>query len=293
MASDRGLRLKPSSFGVILSLAATCVLGGPLAAQGQPARVALILDRESSRFQSLLDATQREIREFFRPGEIELLPPQAGDGTGPGITALLNRTFRDSSISVVVTLGSISSHLLARAGSPSKPAIAGTIIDASWQGIPQKEGSSGVRNLSYIDQSYPVGRTISDFHRLIPFRKMAIILDQDLLRAIPQLRTSATRLVRGSVRAEAVVVPANNRSEQVLNALPSGVDAVYLTPLPSMSEGEYARLISGINARKLPTLSYTAQPDVRLGAPGLVRAARGLATPCSSSRRRPATDPCG
>jgi outer membrane protein TolC len=61
-------------------------------------------------------------------------------------------------------------------------------------------------------------------------------------------------------------VPALDRSDRILAALPPGVDAVYLTPLPAMTEGEYARLIAGLNARRLPTLSYTADPDVRLGA---------------------------
>jgi hypothetical protein len=47
-----------------------------------------------------------------------------------------------------------------------------------------------------VDQSYPVGSTLADFHRLIPFRKLAILLDRDLLQAIPQLKASATALVR-------------------------------------------------------------------------------------------------
>ena len=45
-----------------------------LTAQGQAARVVFILDRESSRFQPLVDATSREIGDFFRPGEVEVLP---------------------------------------------------------------------------------------------------------------------------------------------------------------------------------------------------------------------------
>ena len=179
---------------------------------------------------------------------------------------LLTQTIRDSSVSVVVTLGSISSHLLARSGSPSKPAIAGTIIDASWQAISQKEGASGVRNLTYIDQSYPVGGTLGDFHHLIPFRRLAIVLDRDLLQGIPQLKASATRMVRQSANAQAVIVAAGDRVDEILGAIPAGVDAVYLTPLPTMSEGDYARLIAELNARRLPTLSYTADPDVRLGA---------------------------
>jgi len=242
-----------------------CILTAPLAAQARPARVAVILDRDSPRFHPLVEAFQREVRGFFRPGEIELLPPRAGDGTAAGVEAVLNGALRDPAVAVVVALGSVGSHLLARSGSPPKPSIAAIIIDASWQDIPQREGASGIRRLTYVDQSYPVGSTLADFHRLIPFRKLAVLLDSDLLHAIPELETSAAALVRAT-GAEAAIVPARNDADAILAALPAGVDAVYLTPLPAMPDAQYAQLLAGLNARRLPTLSYTADPDVRLGA---------------------------
>jgi outer membrane protein TolC len=86
-----------------------------------------------------------------------------------------------------------------------------------------------------------------------------------MLAAIPDLQPNARSLVR-TIGAEAVIVPAHDRADATLAALPAGVDAVYLTPLPAMAEAEYARLIAELNARRLPTLSNTAEPDVRLGA---------------------------
>jgi outer membrane protein TolC len=228
--------------------------------------VAFILDQESSRFQPLVDATQREIRTFFRDGELELLPPVTGDGTAAGIAAVLKQTTQDSTVAVVVTLGSIASHLVARSGPPRKPTIAAAVIDASWQNIPVRDGASRVRNLAYVDQSYSVGNTLVDFQRLIPFRKLAILLDRDLLQAIPQLKTRAIRMVRDAVGAEAVVVSVGADVGSILKAIPAGVDAVYLTPLAQMRLGDYRRLIEELNRRRLPTLSYTADPDVALGA---------------------------
>lgn len=242
-----------------------CTLAASLAGQAPPARVALVLDRESPRFQPLMTAFQRELLGFFRPGEITLLPPAAGDGTGSGVALALDRVLRDSSVSVVVTLGSIGSHLLARGGEPPKPAIAGVIIDASWQGIPQRDGASGVRRLAYVDESYAVSSTLADFHRMIPFRRLAVLLDTDLLKAIPQLAANAAALVHAA-GAEAAIIPARGSADEILAALPAGTDAVYLTPLPAMSDAELTRLAAGLNARRLPTLSYLADPDIRAGA---------------------------
>lgn len=251
-------------------LAFASLLAAPLAAQARqgrvaPARVALILDRESPRVRPQVDAFQREVLGFFRPGEIILLPPAAGDGTPASVRRVLDQALRDSTVSVVVTLGAIGSHLLARGGEPARPAVAGVIIDASWQDIPQHDEASGVRRLAYVNESYAVSNTIADFHRLIPFHKLAVLLDPDLLAAIPQLESNAAALVRAA-GADAAIVPARGGADDILGALPAGVDAVYLAPLPAMSDAELTRLLAGLNARRLPTLSYLADPDVPAGA---------------------------
>ncbi len=94
--------------------------------------------RRPRALQPQVAAFEREIQGFFRPGEITLLPPQAGDGTAAGVSRALDRALGDSSVSAVVALGPIGSHLLAHAGEPQKPAIAATIVDAGWQGIPRR-----------------------------------------------------------------------------------------------------------------------------------------------------------
>jgi outer membrane protein len=241
------------------------LLAAPLAAQARPARVAFILDRDSPRFQPQVEAFQREVLGFFRPGEVSLLPPVAGDGSVAGIGRVLDRALHDSTVSVVVTLGAVGSHLLAGRGEPPKPAIAGVIIDATWQGIPQRDDASGVRRLAYVDEAYGVGNTLAEFHRLIPYRKLAVLLDPDLLAAVPQLQSNAAALVRAA-GAEAAIVPARGGADQILAALPAGVDAVYLAPLPELSDAELGRLLAGLNGRRLPTLSYLTDPDVRAGA---------------------------
>jgi len=245
--------------------ALACALALPLAAQGAPARVALVLDQDSPRYRPLFTAFRREIEGFFRQGEIDLLASVAGDGTASEVSQVLSRALRDPAVSVVVTLGPIGSQLLARSGSPPKPAIAAFIIDAAWQDLAERAGASGIRHFVYVDRSYPVGSTLADFHRLIPFRKLAVVVDREILKAIPRLETGAAEMARAS-GAEAAIVSAWQQADEVLSALPTGVDAVYLTPLPAMSEAEYGRLVAGLNARRLPTLSYAANPDVRLGA---------------------------
>ena len=180
-------------FRLLLGGILACGLDTSLAAQSAAPRVALVLDQEVPRFGPQVAAFELEIQGFFRPGEVTLLPPQAGDGTAAGVRQALDRALGDSSVSAVVALGPIGSHLLARAGEPRKPAIAATIVDASWQGIPQEDGASGVRNLAYVDESYALSGAIADFYRMIPFRRIAVLLDPELLRARARARGQRPR----------------------------------------------------------------------------------------------------
>lgn len=247
-------------------LLAVLLIPRPLAAQAATPHVALVLDEDTPRSRPLVEAFQEEFRAFFRPGEALLLPPVAGDGTTTGVRAVLRRALDDSSIAVVIALGPIGSHLLARSADLPRPAIAAVVVDAAWQGIPLRDGASGVRNLTWVDRSYSVGATLADFHELVPFERLAVVLDSSVVRAIPGLEPGVAELVRG-VGAEASIVRAGASADGVLAALPvAGVDAVYLTPIGAMSEAELARLLDGLATRRIPTVSYAIHPEVPVGA---------------------------
>ena len=242
-----------------------CAIATPLAAQRSGPRVAVILDQDTPRSRPLAEAFQRELRGFFRPGEITLLPPAVGDGTAAGVQAALRGALADSSVDAVIALGPLGSHLLARSSALPKPAIAALVVNSAWQGIPQRDGTSGVPNFTYVDQSYPVDSTLADFHRLIPFRRLAVVLDRQLVDVSPGLKAGAGSMVRAA-GAEVVIVRAGSSADSVLAKLPAGVDAVYLTPVTTMPMEELRRLIEGLNARRLPSLSYLADPEVPAGA---------------------------
>lgn len=141
-----------------LCLCLALALAPPLAAQARAPRVALILDRDNPRFHPLIAAFEREIRAFFRPGEIELLPPVAGDGTASGVGAVLNTALRDPSVSVVVALGVVGSHLFASAGSPAKPSIAPMPTGKAFRSATARAGFRGSPTWT---NRIPVGGTLS------------------------------------------------------------------------------------------------------------------------------------
>ena len=246
-----------------------------LPAQSAAPRVALVLDQDAPCLEPQVAAFKREIQGFFRPGEITLLPPRAGDGTAAGVSRALDRALSDSSVAAVVALGPIGSHQLAHAGEPRKPAIAATIVDASWQGIPKKDGASGVHNLAYVDESYALSGTVADFHRMIPFRRMAVLLDPELLGGDPRARgqrplSRQLRRRRGRGRPGA----GHGRSDPG-RAAGRRRRRVPHARIPALGEAQTARLIAGLER----AAAAHAEPYRR-------RRARGRAAPPTS---RPST----
>ena len=202
----------------------------------------------------------------------------------------LDRALSDSSVSAVVALGPIGSHLLARAGEPRKPAIAATIVDASWQGIPQKDGASGVHNLAYVDESYALSGTVADFHRMIPFRRMAVLLDPELL--------GGDSRARGQRPLSRPLAPAPGRWSYRRGARPiRSWPRCRPTPtpctsprIPALGEAETARLIAGLER----AAAAYAEPHRRRrarGRAGVLRAARALAAPRPPGGGGPPADP--
>lgn len=236
-----------------------------LSAQAAGPRVALVVDRDTPAVRRAVSVFQEELNGFFRPGEVVLLPLVAGDGTADGVGAAVRRVLGDTSAAVVVALGPLASHVVARSGTLPRPAVAAVVLDAAWQGLPVRDGATGVPNLVYVDQSLPVGTTLADFHGLIPFRRLAVVLDADLAAALPRVAQGAAEAARAT-GAEVVIIRAGAGAQDVLSAIPSGVDAVYLTPLPAMPDGELTVLLQALAGRRLPVLSYGVDREVRSGA---------------------------
>ncbi len=246
-------------------LAALVCFVTPVAGQRAPARVAVVMDQAGVRSDTMLAVLRREVQGFFRDDELTLVASACGDGSMAGIRRALDEAMRDPRVSAVVTMGPVGSHLLVSAGAPAKPAIAGVMFDASWQSAPEANGSSGVPRLTYLNQSYDVARALVAFRRLVPFQRLAVVVAREQLRAIPSLE-GAVQLAVEKTGATARIVAADTTTAEILGAIPNDADAVFLAPQLQLHDEGLSALLSGINARRLPTLAHANEPDVRLGA---------------------------
>jgi outer membrane protein len=252
-----------------LCLGLVALLPGPTEAQvaAKPTRVGVVLDDESAMARFALNVFRREVTSFFGGDGLVAFDDRrvlAADGTLAGARAALDSLFADSATDLVVALGPIASQEVAHRAVLAKPTVALVIVDARLQGLPSSNGSTGIHNLTYIDAAYPFGSVLEQFHGVVPFRSLALLVHPGLLDAIPVLRQEVQRQA-GALGFEANFVPVTGSGPAAIERLPAGTDAVYLGPLDGLEPASYDSLVSALTARRLPTMSVLGRSGVERG----------------------------
>lgn len=207
----------------------------------------------------ILALTEKEFDVHF-PESKQII----ADWTLPGIHAAIKKELQDPQVDVVLAMGVIVSSEIARLGPFSKPVIAPFVIDAHIQNIPMLDGKSGVRNLSYISLPAQFLRDIKMFQEIVPFRKIAILINGAVGESVPQLYP----LVRESLEAlnaEPKIVAVEKDISSALLQLTDDIEAAYLLPLLHLNSKEFDRLVKELIERKIPSFSLLGVDEVERG----------------------------
>lgn len=232
-----------------------------------PLRVGVLVDGPYEGNDEVRRLTIREVQSLTA-GEFDVEFPESayliGDWTLEQARANLERLLADPEVDVVIAWGLLASHTVCCYGKLPKPVIAPVVIDIELQGIPFAGGASGVRNLNYVTIPDNLSNELRFFRRMVPFQKVALLDLAALAEAVPELQERA-RQVAAALGFELEYVPVGSSAESALAALPADVDAAFLWPLFHLPPAERARLIEGLNERRLPTFSALGGEDLEMG----------------------------
>ncbi|MFN8653868.1 MAG: TolC family protein [Gemmatimonadales bacterium] len=244
-------------------------VAAPAAAQQRAAErfdVGVVLDGPSLTNDSARAVLEGEVLTIA-PGNVRF-PARArltGDYTTAGVNAAIERLLADKDVDLVLALGPIGSHLLATRKALAKPAIAALVIDARLQGLPLSNGTSGVKQLGYIDLELPLARTFEVFHQVVPFRQLALLVHPGVAGAIPGLAERARDAARAQ-GATLTLVPVTGSAADALAAIPATCDAVYLGSLDALPSAAVDTLLDGLVRRKLPAFALQGRALTGRGA---------------------------
>lgn len=207
----------------------------------------------------ILELTKREFDVRF-PSDKQL----HGDWTYEGIKRAVDQLLADPEVDIILALGFISSHEICQRKDLPKPVIAPFIFDREFQGLPFKNGASGVKNLSYIIYFGRFDRDLKAFREIVDFSRLAIIFNHLLFEIFPQARDKLIKKEQ-EYGIEIMPVSATSSAESTLEKIPSDTEVVFISLLPRFSSEEFNRLVSGINSKRLPSFSNFGRLEVEGG----------------------------
>lgn len=196
---------------------------------------------------------QKEIIQMAE-GEYSIRFPEKmslqADATQEGVNAALDRLLANPDTDLILTLGTIGSTEAIRRDDLSKPVIAPFIFDAEWQKAPYADGGSGVNNLYYVNLGTPVDQELIDFRKIVPFKKMAIIIDERDINGVPAFGRLGSYLANEH-SIEVALISSGNSANEILDQIPVDYKAVMISALWQLSGEELSQLSKGLIERKI------------------------------------------
>jgi len=252
-----------------LILAALFAAGLPCLGQAEnppdPPVIAVVRDGPNPG-RDLVPLIEQELAGHLRPDtEVNFKFGFDGDWTLDGARGALERALADAEVDLVLLTGSLATHVAIAPLEFSKPVIAGTVGHLAVFSGPIEADRSAKDNFAFTTAGRRVQRDIEEFQRLIPFTTLHVAVSSEEFRYLPSIQRRLTEL-ESMLGIEIAIVEVDPDVDDSLSRFDNGVEAVYLTRLPRLSESSRRRLISELNARRLPTFSMRGVLDVEAGA---------------------------
>ena len=182
------------------------------------------------------------------------------------VAKALDAALQDPQVDLVLADGLLLAQLAADpARTLPKPVIGTFVPDPTTMGLTiTREGKSGRKNFTFVAVPMRSQRDLEVLRQIVPFKKLGLFADGFVIETMKGLKDQLAVLEK-NMGITVELIPMNTSAAEVLERLDRFVDAVYLTPPLRMGSSEWAKLIEGLNARKLPTFSMMGREDVDLG----------------------------
>jgi len=235
------------------------------AATGRHLTLGLVADETSGDMARFLDQIHQEM-DLLAGARYTYTLGEGKGGTTHWNAEKARRLYRelveDPEVDLIVSIGVVSSSVIAEAGSYPKPVIAVGIMDSVLQGVRQgDEDRSGIPNLTYVHFNHSITKDLLLFHRLTSFKEVGIVFDSSVADVIRKREGALAKALR--MKAGYRVVASNKGVNDVLAEL-SGVDAVYLGYMGAQEEVGRPALVQALTEMKIPTFGASLR-DVRNG----------------------------
>ncbi len=219
--------------------------------------IGIVTDGDTAKDHEMITLFQGEIQTLAEEEFLVNFPEAmilSGKDTITGVNLALDQLFANPETDLILTLGSIASSEVLRRQNLPKPVVAPYVVDSVIQQLPRRDSTSGTTNLTYIDSMFYMNRELVTLQKIVPFKNLAILIDQRDMTGVPEISKFARKLANEhTITVNTVAV--DNSATNTLAAIPDGTDAVMVGALYHLSDKENKLLIKGLIDRRLPSYS--------------------------------------
>ncbi|ETR73950.1 MAG: Outer membrane efflux protein [Candidatus Magnetoglobus multicellularis str. Araruama] len=230
-------------------------------------RIGIVRDGPEIRFTDDTNLLKQEIQQLVGDEYVIEFPSECdihGNWTASEIKRAINKLLSSPDVDIVVTMGTNASYDICRREVLPKPVIAPYVIDARMQKLPLKpDGTSGVKNLCYINAYKSFEREVQLFRTITPFKHLGVLVSSLALEIQPYIPNYVKKLEK-ELGLSIQPIPVGTSAHEAL-ALNAGTDAVYISPLMRVSDEEFQKIINGLNEKRIPTFTMQGRMEVRAG----------------------------
>ncbi|MEO1653396.1 MAG: TolC family protein, partial [Bacteroidota bacterium] len=169
------------------------------------------------------------------------------------IQANIDQAFQDPQTDIIISIGSVSSAILARQEDYPKPCIASIILDQKLQGIPgNQQGGSGVKNFTFLESPFDIKRDLETLYRVQAFDRVGLLAPAYIRNLLPFPMDEYFAQQLSPLGLSFDFIPYEENGGGALAEIPEDVEAIYILPSTAdISDQAERNLISQINERGL------------------------------------------
>lgn len=251
-------------FGLMIVV---CLISPSNASDPGAITIGIIVDGPWERNDVILEMTRQEVLALTE-GEFDVRFPQdkmiVADWSNSGVSDAIDQLLDDREVDMVLAFGVLASDNACRRERLPKPVVAPFVIDIELQGVPFKDGTSGVENLHYLTFPSVVERDMRYFLEIVSFKKLVFLMNKPFHDGIPHL-TRSTRQIMRNLGIDPYIIPVDRTIDEAFAAFPPDAEAVYVASLVHLAPGEFDRLVEELIKRKLPSYSLLGLSEVERG----------------------------
>lgn len=187
-----------------------------------------------------------------------------GDWSRESIERAADAAYADPSVDYVLVTGFIANQIMATRADYPKPTFLPVIIDTGLLSNAPADGTSGIRNLSYLRTYADFATDLDQLSRIVDYDTVVLLVDGVLSSSIPDLRRRA--FAASSERNITLLeVSHDGVDHKLADRIPPEADAVFVAGLPRLPQTAFRELVDDIIRAKLPSYSFAGVRDVELG----------------------------